>query len=106
VREAVDTQVAHSNDVGRGSGAALSSSEHVLKGRVVVRKNNANAKSSKDEEGSETEVDGLEGVLDVDTWALGLTRDHGNVLGADNAEGGSPKGTEESLEVAKITSSV
>ena len=106
MRESINTQVAHGNDVGRGSGAALSSSEHFLKGRVVVRKNNTNAKSSKDEESSETEVDGLEGVLDVDAWALGLARDHGDVLRTDNAERGSLKGTEECLEAAKIASGV
>lgn len=106
MRESTNSQVAHGNDVGRGSGTALSRCENVDECGVVVGENDANAEGSKNEEGSEAEIDGLEGVLDVNTGALGLTGDHGNVFGPNNAERSSPESTEETFEATKVTSGI
>lgn len=106
VGKSIDSQVAHGNDVRRGGSAALTGGKNINESGVVVRDDYANTKGSQDEEGTKTEVDGLKCGLDVSTGALSLTRDHGDVLRADNAERGSPESTEEALEAAKITSCV
>lgn len=101
MREAGNLEVLHGNDIGRGSGGAFTSSQYREELRVVVSNNDADAQSTEDEESTKSEVDCLEGVLDVDTWALSFARDHGDVLGADDTEGCSPERAEEAFKATK-----
>ena len=100
--KAIDLEVLHGNDVGRCSSTALTSLEDLDEFRVIVAENNTNAEGSKDEEGTKSEVDGLEGRLDVDARAFGFTGDHGDVFGADDAKGSSPKCTKKALKSFEI----
>jgi len=93
VGKAADVEILHSNDVGRGSSTALTSCQDADKLWVVVCQNDADAKSTKDEEGTKSEVHSLERGLDVRARTLSLTGDHGDVLGTNDTEGRSPKRT-------------
>lgn len=106
MRKTANLEVLHGNDIRRGSSGTLTSREDVNELGVVVGENNTNAEGAEDEESTETEVDGLEGVLDVDTGTLGLTSDHGNVLRTDNTERSSPERTKETFKATKISIAV
>ena len=106
-RQNLDIEVAHSNDIWRGScGTATSTSSEVNfnKSRVVVRDDDANGEGANDEEHAESEVNGLEGRFDVDARALGFGRDHGDVFGTDNSESSAPESSQETLKSSEIAS--
>ena len=106
VREDLDIQVIHGNDIRRGRSTlgAGPSNDDRLQLRITCRADNADGQSTTDEEDTETGVDGLERELDVGARALGLGSDHGNVLGADDGEAGRPQRAEETFEATEITS--
>ena len=99
-----NAQVVHGNDVGRcrsSAGTSLRASQDTRERRVVVRQDDADAQGAEDKEHAEAPVDGLEGLLDVDTRPHSLGGHHGDVLGADNTEGGRPQGSQEALKAAE-----
>lgn len=98
VRQDVDSKVGHGNDIRRGSSGLRASILLLTQSAVVVGKDDASAKSTEDEEKTETPVDGLESVLDVDARALGFSGDHGDVLRTDDTEGGAPETRKETFE--------
>jgi hypothetical protein len=102
VGQTVDVEVLHGDDVWGCRSRALAGGEDRDKLGIIVGKNNTDTESSEDEEGAETEVDRLESVLDVDTGTLRFTRHHGDVLRSNDAEGCSPKSSEETLEFSKV----
>lgn len=73
MRETSNLEVLHSNDVGRCGSTALSGLQDVKKLGVVIGKNDSDAERTKYEECTKSPVDSLEGVLDVNAWALSLT---------------------------------
>ena len=87
VRKDRDAHVGHRDDIGRCSGRLHASLLDLRERGVVVREDNAGAEGAHDEEETETPVDGLEGVLDVDARALGFGSHHGDVLGSNDTEG-------------------
>ena len=99
VREDLDIQVPHSNDVWRGCGTAVASLGHnLLEGWVAGAADDADGQRTNDEEDTESGVDHLEGALDVDSGALRLGGDHGDVLGTDDGERGRPQCGQEAFE--------
>jgi hypothetical protein len=104
VRKTLDAKVGHGNDIGRRSSVSSASGAEVDVNelRVVVSTADADSEGTDDEEDAESVVDGLEGALDGECRALSLSRDHRNVLGADDGEGGAEEGGEETLEAALI----
>lgn len=84
----LDTKLLHRNDVRRccGSRAGPVTSKNLCQSRVVVWKNDADTEGTANEEQAEPPVNRLEGVFDVDAWALGLGSDHADVLGPDDDE--------------------
>jgi hypothetical protein len=105
VRETLDAKVGHGNNIGRRSSVASTTSTEVdvIESRVVVSTTDANSQSTDDEEDAESVVDGLEGALDGKGRALGLSGDHGDILGAYNSEGSAEKSGEESFKTALVT---
>ncbi|KAG9701357.1 putative amino acid permease, partial [Aureobasidium melanogenum] len=104
VGESSDSHLLHGDDIGRGSSGtstALDSSDNVDKHGVLRGANDAGSEGTTDEEDTETPVDGLECGLDVSAGALGLSRNHGDILWADNTERRGPKSSEESFESTK-----
>lgn len=102
--QSAHSQVLHGNNIWRGSGSAratLVTREDGSQGLVVVRNQDTNGKGSDDKEEAKSPVDGLESVLDVDAWALGLGSDHGDVLWTDDGEGGGPHTSQEALKSAE-----
>lgn len=106
VRQALDAKVGHGNNIGRRSRVtrATGSEVDLDEGRVVVGANDTDGQGTNDEEDAESVVHGLEGRLDVVGRALGLGRDHGDVLGTDDGEGSAPEGGEETFEPAFVAS--
>lgn len=102
VREPADAKVVHGGDVGRGSGGSGAGGGE--QARVIVLDDNADTEGGADEEDEESVEGGLEGGLKVFAGELGLTSDHGDVLGAANGEEGDEQSTEEALEVAQRAS--
>lgn len=92
VREDTDIESVHGHDVGRGGSTLALCAVDVdsNKVRVVVGENNANTESTAKEEETKSPVDSLESSLDVDSGTLGLGGHHGNVLGSDDGESGTP----------------
>ena len=88
MRENRDAHVGHGDDIGRRSGRLLARLLDRSERSVVVGNHDAGAEGTHDEEETETPVDGLEGVLDVDARALGFSCHHGDVLGSDDTESG------------------
>jgi hypothetical protein len=75
VREDLDAEIAHGDDIRRGRSCASTSTgsrEDSSELPVVVGNDDANAESTDDEEDPKTPVDGLEGVFDIDTGPLGF----------------------------------
>jgi len=104
MRQTGHAHVLHGNNVGRGgssSRSALRTRDDGLQGGVDRAKDNTDSEGASHEEESESPVDSLEGVLDVDTGASGLSGDHGKVLGTSDTERGGPQSSEETLELAK-----
>lgn len=104
VGEHGDLESVHGHDIGRGGSAGALAAVEVDPDEsiVVVRKYDADAERTTEEEEAEAPVDRLEGSLDVDTGALGLGSDHGDVFGTDNCEGSAPESAEETLETALV----
>jgi hypothetical protein len=104
MRQTSDTHVGHGNNVGRGSsssGSALLTRDDGLQGRVDGAENNTNGKGTSHEEKSESPVDSLESVLDINAGTSGLTSDHGEVLGTSDTERGGPQSGAETFELAE-----
>jgi len=87
VRKNRDAHVGHRNDIGRRSGRLLARVLDSGERLIIVGNDDAGAEGAHDEEETETPVDGLEGVLDVDARALGFGCHHGDVLGSNDTEG-------------------
>jgi hypothetical protein len=104
MRETSNAKVGHGNDIGRGSSIASSTSTKidVIEGRVIVGTADANRKSTNNEKDAESIVDSLKGILDGKGRALGLGRDHWDVLGAYNSEWSAEEGGEETLETTLV----
>lgn len=97
-----DGKIPHGDDI-RGSGGSSSSFTTIvyfIELLVVPRDDNAGAEGSKDEEDAVPPVHSLVSVLDVRSRTLGLASNHANVLGANDAEGGSPECSQKSLELS------
>lgn len=104
MRENRDAHVGHGDDIGRGSGRLHARLLDFGERLVVVGKDDTGAKGAHDEEETETPVDSLEGVLDVDTRALGFGSHHGDVLRSDNTESLKiPKKFQKSAFLLQIT---
>lgn len=106
VGETLDLEVLHGHDPRGGSGgatAAGSGDVDVDEGLVVVGKHDAARQGGADKEEAETQVDGLEGALDVQARVLRLGGDHGDVFRADNGERGSGQSTHEAFHATSIT---
>lgn len=106
IRQPVDTEVLHGNNVGgRGTSATTRrlSTEDGCQSWIVVGNQDTNGESSHDEEDAETPVHSLEGSFNVYPWPSGFSSDHADVLGTDNREGCRPESCEETLEAAKRT---
>jgi hypothetical protein len=88
VRENRDAHVGHRDDIGRRSGRLHTSLLNLGERWVVVGKDDAGAEGAHDEEETETPVDSLECVLNVDARALGFGGHHRDVLGSDDTESG------------------
>lgn len=104
VRQTRNAHVLHGDNVGRGgssSRSALLTRNDGLQGGVDGAKHNADGEGASHEEKSESPVDSLESVLDVDTGASSLSSDHGKVLGTSDTERGGPQSSEETLELAE-----
>jgi hypothetical protein len=101
VRENRDAHVGHRDDIGRRSGRLHASLLDLGERWVVVGKDDAGAEGAHDEEETETPVDGLECVLDIDARALGFSGHHGDVLGSNDTEGGRPHACQKSFESAQ-----
>lgn len=78
--------------------------KHAHKGRIVGRKNNANAEGTADEENTESPVNLLEGILERLAGFLGFTGTCGDVLGTDDDESSLPQCAQKSLETAQVAS--
>ena len=103
IRQNRDAHPLHGNDVGRSGSSATSfhAVGDILKSFVIPRHNNTNAKGTAEEEDCKSKVDGLEGGLDVNAGALGLSSNHGDVLWANTGERRVPESLQESLKSAK-----
>lgn len=106
VRETTNAQVLHGNDVWRSSSstAVCAIGEDIDEGWVVVRDQDTDGERANNEEETESPVDRLEGLLDVDAWALRLSGHHGDIFRTNNAERCRPKTREEALKPAQIAS--
>lgn len=100
VRQNIDAEVLHRNDIRRGTSTGLSTFAKVdlLEGGVVGGEDDANSQRSENEEETESVVNGLEGGLDVDARSLGFGRDETDVLGSDNCETRAPQSGKEAFE--------
>jgi hypothetical protein len=87
VRENRDAHVGHRDDIGRRSSRLLARVLDSGERCIIVGDDDAGAEGAHDEEETETPVDSLEGVLDVDARALGFGCHHGDVLGSNDTEG-------------------
>lgn len=108
VGEALDFQVFHGHDPGRGGGrtaAAAAAEVDLLEGRVVVGQHDSTCQSSAEEEEAEPHVDGLEGRLEVPAGVLRLGSDHRDVVRADDGEGGSGQSSHEAFHAPSVTGS-
>ena len=105
VRESSDCKVLHGNNVWRRSSCTTSftATKHPHQSRVVVRNDDTGAQRAADKEESKAPVDSLEGLFDVNPRTLSLSCDHGDVLGTNDTERGSPERTKETLELAQRT---
>lgn len=104
MRKTRDAHVLHGDDVGRGSsssGSALCTRDDGLQGRVDGAKDNTDSEGASHEEKSESPVDSLEGVLDVDTGTSSLSGDHGKILGTSDTERSGPQSGEETFELTE-----
>ena len=91
VGKTTDAEILHGNDIRRGcrgAAASLAAGQNGDQFLIIVRDQNADGKSADDEENAESPVNGLEGILDVNPGPSGFGRDHGDVLGTDDGEGG------------------
>lgn len=107
VRQAVDPQVLHGNNVWRRRGGSATShltGEDLNEDGVGVGHNNTASKGATNEEYSETSIHGLESRLDVNAGTLGLSGNHGDVFRADNCEGCRPEAGEEALKSSQCAS--
>lgn len=106
VRQALDTKVGHGDDIGRRSRVTRATASKVDfdESRIVVGAHDADGQGTDNEEDAESVVDGLESRLDVVGGTLGLSRDHGDILGTDDGEGSAPEGGEEAFEPAFVVS--
>ena len=104
VRKTLDAKVGHGNDIGGRSSVSSATSAEVDVDElgVVVSTADADSEGADNEEDAESVVDGLEGALDGECRALSLSRDHRNVLGSDDGEGGAEEGSEEAFEAALV----
>jgi len=106
VREDLDAQVAHRNDIRRRSSGATATSRaenDVDQCGIVVSNDDTNAQRAENEEDAESPVDGLERSLDVYPGPLGFGRNHRNILGTDDSEGGGPQCGEEALKPTQVS---
>lgn len=104
--QSLDTKVRHSNDPRRGSSSAVAravTQVNTDKSGIGVAKSNTASQSSTDEEETKSEVDGLEGSLDISARVLSLGGNHGDIIGTDNEEGSGGQGAHEALKTAEIT---
>lgn len=92
------SHVTHGDDIGRCGSRRLARLLDRSELRVVGAEDNTCAKSAHDEEETETPVDRLEGVLDVDTGTFGLGSHHRDILGSDDTESCAPHARQEALE--------
>lgn len=80
----------HGNNIGRGSGTSSLALTllNARQGRVVGGEDDADTQGAEDEEDSKSPVHSPESSLDICPGSLGLGSHHGNILGADDGEGG------------------
>ena len=78
MRETLNAEVGHGDDIGRSSRTARASVAEVDVNQlwVVVGTDNSDSQGTENEEDAESVVNGLEGVLDGESRALSLGGDH------------------------------
>lgn len=89
MRQAADTHVLHGDNVRRGSsgsGSARFTSDDTSQSSISRAEDDTDCHCTSHEEQCESEVDSLEGVLDVNTRASGFGRDHGDVFRTSDTE--------------------
>ena len=104
--QSFDSKVRHGDNPRRSSSSAVTraiAQMNTNESGITVAKRNTASQSSTDKEETESEVDGLEGSLDIAARMLGLGGNHGDVIGTDDEKGGGSKSSHEALKTAKIT---
>lgn len=104
MRQTTDAHIFHGDDVWRSSGssgAALLATDDSLQGRIGRAQDNTNSQSATHEEETESPVNSLESVLDIDTRTFGFGSDHRQVFGTSDTEGCRPESCKETLEFAE-----
>jgi hypothetical protein len=104
--QTLNTKVSHGDNPRRSSSSAVTGAitqMNANKSGITMAKSNATSQSSTDKEETESEVDGLEGGLDIATRMLSLGSNHGDVIGTDDEKGSGSKSSHEALETAQIT---
>lgn len=107
MRQATNTHVLHGDNVRRGSsssGSARFTSDDTSQSSISRAEDNTNCHRASHEEQCESEVDSLEGVLDVNARASGFGRDHRDVFRTSDTERCGPESSTEALELTESSS--
>lgn len=102
VRESLDAQTVHGDDVRRGGGTGLSEFESGNEVGVVVGDVNADRERTEDEESSEAIEDGIVCARHDFAGVFGLTSGHGDVVWAGDGEGCLDETLEEAEETSEL----
>lgn len=95
MRQDLDLEAVHGNNVRRSSCTRLAILESIRHLLVVVGYKDANTKSAKDKEGCKTVEDGVEGSRHDLSRVFGFTSSHGDVVGSSNGEGSQNQALQE-----------
>lgn len=105
-REDCNSQILHADDIWRGGCRRATGLSHYNLGqcRIPGRANNAHGQSATNKEDSKSEINCLEGILDVNARAFGFRSDHGDILGSDHSKASGPQSSQETFKTAKSPS--
>lgn len=103
MRESRNAEVIHGHHIwGRGrSHATFITGDNGLQGWIPSRANNGDGQSAADEEDAESNVNHLEGALNVGSRTLRFSGDHRDVFRTNDGEARGPEGSQKALKATK-----